>query len=192
MIDTHFSTYSNSQTTEDGGKTKWKFSNFEIKDTYGSIEFRMSDSGTVRQETYINFAGSSLQNSSSARLLYETGWVTKWAVGGNVSNISVQQFTADFVLTFKPKIITGLKFIQHITDEEVHITSEERLFIDSIQHWPVDFFYSTLTDGFIAPSGGKTGANSIQLTQAHFTSGIIKQIEIPYYGGSGAMGYLCV
>lgn len=192
LIDTHFSTYSNSQTTEDGGKTKWKFSNFEIKDTYGSIEFRMSDSGTVRQETYINFAGSSLQNSSSARLLYETGWVTKWAVGGNVSNISVQQFTADFVLTFKPKIITGLKFIQHITDEEVHITSEERLFIDSIQHWPVDFFYSTLTDGFIAPSGGKTGANSIQLTQAHFTSGIIKQIEIPYYGGSGAMGYLCV
>ena len=104
----------------------------------------------------------------------------------NLDNISVQQFTADFVLTFKPKIITGLKFIQHITDKEVHITSEERLFIDSIQHWPVEFFYSTLTDGFIAPNGGKTGANSIQLTQAHFTSGIIKRIEIPYYEGSGA------
>lgn len=126
MIDTHFSTYSNSQTTDDGGKTKWEFSNFEIKDTYSSIEFRMSDSGTVRQETYINFAGSSLQNSSNARLLYETGWVTKWAESGNVDNISVQQFTADFILAFKPKIITGLKFIQHITDEEVHITSEEK------------------------------------------------------------------
>lgn len=475
LIDTHFSTHSNSQTTDDGGKTKWKFSNFEIKDTYGSIEFRMSNSGTIRQERYITFAGSNLQNSSGSRILYESGWVTKWAVNQNLDNISVQQFTADFVLTFKPKIITGLKFIQHITDEEVHITSEEkdllhdltseilsdsetrlldtrqlvpqtvnaiqaeqiyswemgvtenernynfeeivlrrkdssfsgvhaaendcwlfvdcynesnqiihtaystntqrqnsndglkstwqfqdfiipndcvkmrfsltktegvrepntnkirssslkhdntkllvdanwktinqngvieqftsdfsvtlskklsvisshiknqtihvteeekekiqsidglnthvntnslhwqesdrtditnlkntvsthnshvsnndihvtneqkniwnngitsyeshnsnndrhittseRLFIDSIQHWPVDFFYSTLTDGFIAPSGGKTGANSIQLTQAHFTSGIIKQIEIPYYGGSGAMGYLCV
>lgn len=126
LIDTHFSTYSNSQTADDGGKTKWKFSNFEIKDTYDSIEFRMSDSGTVRQETYINFSGSCLQNSSNARLLYESGWVTKWAVGQNVNNISVQQFTADFDLTFKPKIITGLKFIQHITDEEVHITSEEK------------------------------------------------------------------
>lgn len=126
LIDTHFSTYSNSQTTTDGGKTKWKFSNFEIKDTYNSIEFRMSDSGTVRQQTYINFAGSSLQNSSNVPLLYESGWVTKWAVYQNVNNISTQQFTADFVLTFKPKIITGLKFIQHITDEEVHITPEEK------------------------------------------------------------------
>ena len=126
MIDTHFSTYSNSQTTTDGGKTKWKFSNFEIKDTYNSIEFRMSDSGTVRQQTYINFAGSSLKNSSNVPLLYESGWVTKWAVYQNVNNISTQQFTADFVLTFKPKIITGLKFIQHITDEEVHITPEEK------------------------------------------------------------------
>lgn len=192
LIDTHFSTHSNSQTTDDGGKTKWKFSNFEIKDTYGSIEFRMSNSGTIRQERYITFAGSCLQNSSGSRILYESGWVTKWAVNQNLDNISVQQFTADFILTFKPKIITGLKFIQHITDKEVHITSEERLFIDSIQHWPLEFFYSTLTDGFIAPNGGKTGANSIQLTQAHFTSGIIKRIEIPYYEGSGAQGYLCV
>lgn len=126
MIDTHFSTHSNSQTTDDGGKTKWKFSNFEIKDTYGSIEFRMSNSGTIRQERYITFAGSNLQNSSGSRILYESGWVTKWAVNQNLDNISVQQFTADFVLTFKPKIITGLKFIQHITDEEVHITSEEK------------------------------------------------------------------
>ena len=66
--------------------------------------------------------GNSLRNSNNNYILYKEGWITKWAVGQNVNNIADNNFTSDFLLTFEPKHLTGLKFIEHITDKNQHIT----------------------------------------------------------------------
>lgn len=55
-----------------------------------------------------------------------------------------------------------------------------------------DEFFTTQFDGTEAPNNGKSSARCIQLSSAHFTSGVIKEIEIPYFGGQSATGYLCV
>lgn len=102
----------------------WEFEDFKITDNYNTIEFRLATSGTTRETAYINMSGSSLQDSDSRRLLYKEGWITKWAKSQNVSNIEINNFTADFVLTFEPKSITGLKFIEHLNDANQHITAE--------------------------------------------------------------------
>lgn len=55
-----------------------------------------------------------------------------------------------------------------------------------------DEFFTTQYDGTEAPTNGKSSARCIQLSSAHFTLGVIKEIQIPYYGGQSVTGYLCV
>jgi hypothetical protein len=106
--------------------THWEFENFEILDTYNTIEFRLSNSGTTRQTVYINMKGSSLQSSNNTRILYKEGWITKWAEGQNVNNIVNNSFTANFTLNFEPKMIKGAKFIEHMGDKNQHFTEVDR------------------------------------------------------------------
>lgn len=128
VIATFLSIHRSSQSTD--FTTTWQFQNFVIDESYKTIEFRLSQSGTTRQETYINMTGSSLRNSSGARLLYKEGWITKWAQGQNVNDIRDNQFTGDFCMIFEQTAIRGVEFIQHISDKNLHITEEERSKID--------------------------------------------------------------
>lgn len=52
--------------------------------------------------------------------------------------------------------------------------------------------FSTKTEEMTLPDGGKTQTHCVQISSAHFTSGVIKSISIPYSGGKGVTGYLCV
>ncbi len=49
-----------------------------------------------------------------------------------------------------------------------------------------------MQDGLSSPDNQKMNAGMFVLSKAHFTSGIVKSISLPYAGGKGATVYLAV
>ena len=137
LITTKFSTNYNSQFNGDNNETGFQFSNFEILPEYKKIEFRISESNTTRQDlVYLSFVGGSLRNSANGSYRIKDGWILKWLDGAPASgeNPSAQNnMSPDFSLVFEERnLIIGTGIVNHITNNSIHITDEQKEKLNSI------------------------------------------------------------
>ena len=137
LITTKFSTNYNSQFNGDNNETGFQFSNFEILPEYKKIEFRISESNTTRQDlVYLSFVGGSLRNSANGSYRIKDGWILKWLNGAPASgeNPAAQNnMSPDFSLVFEERnLIIGTGIVNHITNDSIHITDEQKEKLNSI------------------------------------------------------------
>lgn len=98
---------------------------------------------------------------------------------------------------------TSNSFSSHV-DDDSHLTDEQKSkisTIDSLKEKIDDIYavlnikkenFTTLKEGFSSPDNQRMSAGMVVLSKAHFTSGLIKSISFPYYGGLNATVYLAV
>lgn len=123
---------------------------------------------------------------------------------GDASHLTdIQKTEIDKISTISSQIS------EHIGTMDVHVTVDDKNKWNSIETidnetknnisqlisallMPKTSNFTTVRDGYVTPNAGKATITCAQLTKKHFTTGRIKSIEIPYYGGTGTEGYLCV
>ena len=68
--------FSNESSSRQDTTATWTFSDFEIKEDYETIEFRLATTKGEHPASYANllFKATSIRNSSGNRLAFQSGW----------------------------------------------------------------------------------------------------------------------
>ena len=123
---------------------------------------------------------------------------------GDASHLTDNQKTEINKISTISSQITG-----HTGSTDVHVTVDDKNRWNSIETidnetknnisqlisallMPKTSNFTTVRDGYVTPNAGKATITCAQLSKKHFTTGRIKSIEFPYFGGTGTEGYLCV
>lgn len=92
---------------------------------------------------YLSFVGGSLRNSANGSYRIKDGWILKWLDGAPANNIRdngeifapspQNNMSPDFSLVFEERnLIIGTGIVNHITNDSIHITDEQKEKLNSI------------------------------------------------------------
>lgn len=160
----------------------WYFDNFNVRDEFKTIEFRITNTEGVAERNNIanhsntNRIRSSTYNTSNGKL-YIPGWTTL-----NQANVK-ENITTNFTIGLEEELnyveTTNDDLMTHKNNSSLHFDNEEKSFLIK-----ESFSYTPFEEG--DDDDNYSSCHGFQLGPKHIKSGLLKEIRIPHKASSNA------
>ena len=179
MLHTYFSSNKAKQNANERDVI-WYFDNFNVRDEFKTIEFRITNTEGVAERNNIanhsntNRIRSSTYNTSNGKL-YIPGWTTL-----NQANVK-ENITTNFTIGLEEELnyveTTNDDLMTHKNNSSLHFDNEEKSFLIK-----ESFTYTPFEEGDV--DDNYSSCHGFQLGPKHIKSGLLKEIRIPHKASS--------